>query len=75
MLNCLLFTDLERRSTYTMSAFVGWYTGSYPDTFLDSDIPIFVEFKRLAVSTQQDLSRAEQLGLWQTILKMRNLEK
>lgn len=65
----LVFADLQK-PTRTMCAFGTWYTGAYPDMFLDQEIPIFAELKRRAVSLQQDLPRAEQLALWQAILKL-----
>ena len=69
LINCQLFADLQR-PTLTMLVFGSWYIGAYPDMFLDQGIPIIAELKRLAVSLQQELPRAEQLALWQAILKL-----
>jgi hypothetical protein len=76
-LNCILFNDLQGRITRSMALFLIWYIGAYPDIFpdilLEKRSPELPEVKRLLVSLQQDLPRAEQLDLWEQVLKLPHL--
>jgi hypothetical protein len=67
-LNCLLFLELERRMTHSVSIFVIWHIGAYPDLFRAERTPIFANIKREIVSVFEDVPRPEQLALARAML-------
>jgi hypothetical protein len=58
-----------------MTLFVIWYAGTYPDLSIDPGTPVVAEFQRLAVSLQEGLSRAEQLALCGSALRLVDARK